>query len=50
MIVRVASLIVSSSHDIYAIHCHALLWNHPIYLWVGCIEFYTWIPLFHYLG
>ena len=38
---RISSLIVSSSHNMAAIHCGALLFHHPIELLVVCVDFYT---------
>ena len=48
IIVRVESLIVSSSQNMFAIHFYALLWHHPTELWVVCNDFYTQLPLFNY--
>ena len=48
MLVRVAYLIVSYSHDMSTINGHALLWHQPTELWVGCVDFNTQLPQFHY--
>ena len=44
----VASIIVSSSQDMFSIHFHVLFFHHRAKIWVGCVLFYTHVPKFNY--
>ena len=48
MLVRFASVIMISSHNMSTIRCNAQLWHHTPELWVECAVFYTQLLQFNY--